>query len=197
MEIIPLMNSPSFAPLETITPERLHDLIQGGKPVEVIDVRTPAEFGSCHASMARSVPLDKLDPHAVLSARTLKGEPLYVMCRSGGRSEKACAAFASAGHGETVVNVEGGLLAWERAGLPVVRGRSVLPLDRQVRIAIGILVLLGSVLGYLVSPWFYLLPAYCGVGLIFGGITGFCPLASTLAGMPWNQAAGDAAACAR
>ncbi len=181
----------------TITPERLDEIIRRGEVVDLIDVRTPAEYRSAHAPAARSVPLQTLDPNAIISARGSEGGPLYIMCRSGNRSEKACAAFAAAGYGNLVVNVEGGALAWERAGLPLVRGRYVLPLDRQVRIAIGILVLLGAVLGYLVSPWFYGLSAYCGAGLVFAGITDICPLSWTIAKMPWNQGAVDPPACRR
>ena len=181
----------------TITPGKLHEISLSGKPVEVIDVRTPAEFRSAHVPLARSTPLDALDPRAIVSARKLKGEPLYVICRSGNRSEKACAAFDAAGLGETVVNVEGGLLAWARSGLPVVKGRYVLPLDRQVRVTVGLLVLLGAVLGFFVNPWFYALSAYCGAGLIFSGITDLCPLAWTIAKMPWNQIGSDPAQCTR
>ena len=185
------MQTQALPASRTITPERFHELSQGSKTVELIDVRTPAEYRSAHAPIARSAPLETLDPQAVISARGLKGEPLYVICRSGNRGEKACAAFASAGYGDVVVNVEGGILAWERAGLPLTRGRYVLPLDRQVRTATGILVLLGAVLGYLVTPWFYMLSAYCGAGLIFAGITDVCPLSWTIAKMPWNQAPVD------
>ncbi len=59
------------------------------------------------------------------------------------------------------------------------------------------LILLGAILGYLVSPWFYALSAYCGAGLVFAGITDICPLSWTVAKMPWNQAGGAAPSCAR
>lgn len=163
----------------------------------MIDVRTPAEYRSAHIPVARSQPLESLDPKAVVSARESKGELFYVVCRSGNRSEKACAAFTTAGFGDLVVNVEGGTLAWEKAGLPLVQGRYVLPLDRQVRTVTGVLVLLGAVLGYLVNPWFYALSAYCGAGLIFAGITDICPLSWTIAKMPWNQAVGEPPHCSR
>ncbi len=179
----------------TITPRQLYDLSQSGKPVELIDVRTPAEFRSAHVPFAQSQPLQSLDTKQFISARVSRDEPLYVICRSGNRSEKACAAFASAGYGDFVVNVDGGTLAWEKAGLPLVRGRFILPLDRQVRTVTGFLVLLGAVLGYLVTPWFYALSAYCGAGMIFAGITDICPLAWTIAKMPWNQTGTAPAEC--
>lgn len=189
------MSTQFLSTARTITPGRLYELSQSGKSVEVIDVRTPAEYRSGHVPIARSQPLESLDPKTVVSARASNDDPLYVICRSGNRSEKACAAFATSGYADMVVNVEGGTLAWEKAGLPLVRGRYVLPLDRQVRIATGVLVVLGAVLGYLVNPWFYALSAYCGAGLVFAGITDICPLSWTIAKMPWNQTGGVPPQC--
>jgi rhodanese-related sulfurtransferase len=181
----------------SISPSQLNDIAQGGKPVEVIDVRTPAEFRALHIPIARCQPLESLDPNAFISNRLLKNEPLYVICRSGNRSVRACTAFRAAGYGDVVVNVEGGTLAWEKAGLPVIQGRYVLPLDRQVRTVTGVLVLLGAVFGFLVTPWFYALSAYCGAGMIFAGLTDICPLAWTIAKMPWNQTGDDGSTCAK
>lgn len=189
------MNTQGLGTSRSISPSRLHEIVESGRNVEVIDVRTPSEYRSAHIPIARSEPLESLEPKAVVAGRVHPGEPLYVVCRSGNRSEKACAALVAAGYGDSVVNVEGGTLAWERAGLPLVRGRYILPLDRQVRIATGFLVLLGAVLGYLVNPWFYALSAYCGAGMIFAGITDICPLAWTIAKMPWNQAGVDTSCC--
>ena len=70
-------------------------------------------------------------------------EPLYVICRSGSRGRQACEKFLAAGF-TNVVNVEGGTLACVEAGLPVVRGKKAISLERQVRIAAGSLVLLGA-----------------------------------------------------
>jgi rhodanese-related sulfurtransferase len=172
---------------QTISPTQLFELHKGGKPVEVIDVRTPAEYRAVHASIARPVPLDSLDPKAVIAARQLPDEPLYVICKSGERGKRACAAFAAAGYGDTVVNVEGGTQGWSAAGLPVVKGQFMLPLDGQVQTVAGLMVLLGCGLGAFVSPWCYLLAAFSGLGLVVAGVTGICPMASLIARMPWNQ----------
>lgn len=80
-------------------------------------------------------------------------QPLYVICRSGSRSAKACQKFLDAGY-RNAVNVEGGTQAWDAAGLPVVRGRKAMSLERQVRIAAGAIVLLGAILSYFVHPYF-------------------------------------------
>ena len=59
--------------VRTITPTELDELCRRGQPVELIDVRTPAEYREVHAEFARSVPLDSLDPRAVMEARNGPG----------------------------------------------------------------------------------------------------------------------------
>ncbi|HUG90784.1 MAG TPA: rhodanese-like domain-containing protein [Planctomycetaceae bacterium] len=169
----------------TITPRRLSELRESGAPVELIDVRTPAEFGEVHVDFARNVPLDALDP-ASFPHNGNGHEPLYVICRTGNRAAKACEKLAAAGR-PNVVNVEGGTQAWADAGLPVVRGRKAMSLERQVRIAAGTLVLIGVLLGWFVHPWFLALSAFVGAGLVFAGVTDTCGMAMLLARMPWNR----------
>jgi rhodanese-related sulfurtransferase len=181
----------------TIMPREVEDLRRRGRAVELIDVRTPAEYGEVHAEPARLVPLDRLDPRAVMEARSgPKDEPLYTICRSGSRGRQACEAFHAAGF-TNVVNVEGGTLAWEQAGLPVVRGKKSMSLERQVRIAAGSMVVLGTALGALVHPAFLGLPAFVGAGLVFAGVTDTCGMGMMLARLPWNRAEPEAPACAR
>ncbi len=86
-----------------------------------------------------------------------------------------------------MVNVEGGTQAWDQAGLPVVRGQQAMSLERQVRIAAGSLVVLGSALGAFVSPYWIGLAAFVGAGLVFAGITDTCGMGMLLARMPWNK----------
>jgi DUF2892 family protein len=50
-------------------------------------------------------------------------------------------------------------------------------IDRAVLMFAGFVVLLGLVLGYLVSPYWYLLTAFAGFNMIQASITGFCPAA--------------------
>jgi rhodanese-related sulfurtransferase len=173
----------------TITPTELDGLRRQGKPVELIDVRTAVEYAEVHAEIARLVPLDELDPRAIMEAEDgSKGESLYVICRSGSRGRQACERFQAAGYAN-VVNVEGGTLAWEQAGLPVVRGRRGMSLERQVRIAAGSLVLLGTALGAFVHPALLGLAAFVGAGLVFAGVTDTCGMGLLLARMPWNRVA--------
>jgi hypothetical protein len=54
--------------IETITPRQLGDLLREGRRVDLIDVRTPIEFREVHLQAAKNVPLDRLDPKAVMSS---------------------------------------------------------------------------------------------------------------------------------
>jgi rhodanese-related sulfurtransferase len=191
------MGTGTQAGVATITPGALSERIHAGGPIELIDVRTPLEYRAVHAAGARLVPLQGLDPLAVMRSRAgREDEPLYVICRSGSRGELACQRFRAAGF-TNVVNVEGGTLAWEQAGLPVERGKSVIGLERQVRIAAGLLVLLGTALGAFLHPAFLGLSAFVGAGLVFAGVTERCGMALLLARMPWNQAGSEPADCTR
>jgi rhodanese-related sulfurtransferase len=175
--------------MNTISPEALHRLYRRGEPIRLIDVRTPAEFRACHAVYAENSPLETLDPTSVAeSCGEAFSPPLYVICQKGGRGATACAKLRATGIAN-VVNVEGGTAAWEQAGLPVVRGQNAISLERQVRIAAGVLVLIGSALGHFVHPYFIGLAAFVGAGLTFAGITDTCGMGLVLARMPWNQVA--------
>ena len=155
--------------------------------VDLVDVRTPSEFNHVRATMARNVPLDRIDPAFELSQGngTLE-KPLYVICDSGNRSVIACRKLVDE-CSLSVINVEGGTQMWEQAGLPVVRGKKAISLERQVRIAAGSLVLVGIVSAFLVHPYFIEVSAFVGAGLMFAGITDTCGMALVLARMPWNQ----------
>ena len=173
--------------IATISPAKLADLLREGRKIELIDVRTPVEFREVHLEIARNVPLDQLDPKVLMQARDGSGtEPLYIICKMGGRGQQACEKFLQAGFTD-VVNVEGGTTACVEAGLPVVRGKKALALERQVRIAAGALVLLGAIGSYTIHPACIWLSAFVGAGLVFAGVTDTCGMGMLLARMPWNQ----------
>lgn len=180
----------------TVSPRQLLELQRSGASLDLIDVRTPVEFREVHVAFARNVPLDQLDPQAVIQARGGDmDQPLYVICRSGSRGQQACRALQRAGF-SNAINVEGGTSACEQAGLPLVRGRKAISLERQVRIAAGSLVVLGVALGWLVHPALLGLAAFVGAGLVFAGVTDTCGMGMLLARMPWNRVASSQPTCA-
>jgi len=174
----------------SITPQELYERVKAGRRVDLIDVRTPAEFREVHVEFARNIPLDQFDAPEIATAHGASDEPLYVICRSGNRARQAFDKLQQAGLSR-VVNVEGGTQAWDQAGLPVTRGQKTISLERQVRIAAGLLVLAGVILGWLVHPAALALSAFIGAGLVFSGITDTCGMGMILARMPWNQVRGE------
>ena len=172
----------------SIAPGELHALIVHGNDVDLIDVRTPAKYDAIHAVGAVLAPLESLDPKKLIAQRANSAiEPIYVICRSGSRIASARTKIRDAGY-PAVVNVAGGTLAWEQAGLPVIRGRrAVMSLERQVRICAGCVVVTGSMLGFFVHPAWIFLSAFIGAGLVFSGLTDTCGMGMVLAKMPWNQ----------
>jgi rhodanese-related sulfurtransferase len=189
----------------TISPTMLADLRRRGDRLTLIDVRTPAEFGEVHVDFAHNIPLDRLDLQAVKAVAA--DGPVYFVCKSGGRSQKACEKLLAAGF-QHAISVAGGTAACEAAGVPVVRGRKVMSLERQVRIAAGALVAIGAALAGFgpEAPvnWQAIgagLAGFVGCGLVFAGITDTCGMAMLIARMPWNQvsdgACRTATACSR
>ena len=182
-----IQNTEDLMAPHTTSAAALAELSKAGGSIDLIDVRTPREYREVHVEFARNVPLDQLDPVAVLqSRRDSAHEPLYVVCHSGSRGQQACDKFLKAGF-SNAINIEGGTLACVAAGLPVVRGQKAISLERQVRIAAGSLMLLGTLLGWLVHPACYGLSAFVGAGLVFAGITDTCGMGLLLARMPWNR----------
>jgi rhodanese-related sulfurtransferase len=87
-------------------------LIDAG--AQVIDVRTDVEYGVGHIGGSRHIPLADVQGQAGSLDRE---KPVVLYCRSGNRSGPAADAFAASGW--DAHSVEGGLIAWAEAGLPL------------------------------------------------------------------------------
>ncbi|MFJ9637641.1 rhodanese-like domain-containing protein [Streptomyces sp. NPDC101178] len=154
----------------------------------VIDVRAPGEYAAGHVPGALNIPLDKL-PEALpaLKSASARGS-LLVVCASGVRSTRACEILAGADI--QAATLTGGTSAWEGDGRGLDRpegARAVWPLERQVRLAAGSLVVAGLVAGvrFPAARW---LSAGIGSGLVFSAVTNTCGMASALSKLPYNQA---------
>jgi rhodanese-related sulfurtransferase len=99
---------------------------------------------------------------------------------------KVCQKLEGAGF-TNLVNVDGGTSAWQSAGLPVVEGKKVMSLERQVRIAAGSLVVIGVIVGQFVHPSGFGLSGFIGAGLVFSAVTNTCGMGMLIAKMPWNR----------
>lgn len=151
---------------------------------DFINVCTPAEYNEKHIAGVRNVPLDELHTHI---AEFSDKKTIYIHCRSGNRGRKAIEKLTSLGINAELVNVEGGILAWEAAGLGTISLTTRLPIMRQVMLTAGILVLAGYAASLFINPSFILLSVFVGAGLTFSGLTGWCGLAFALSKMPWNK----------
>jgi len=172
--------------LDPIDPRSAEALLVEGTAL-LIDVREPDEHARERIAGARLMPLSRFDPAAVPHGQA----PIAIFhCRSGARTREAAARLLASGFAE-VRCLDGGIEAWKRAGLPVETDRKApLPLQRQVQLVAGSMIVAGALLAWLVSPWFLLLAGGVGAGLVFAGASGWCGLATVLAAMPWNRPAG-------
>ncbi|HUF66064.1 MAG TPA: rhodanese-like domain-containing protein [Gemmatimonadaceae bacterium] len=168
-----------------VRPAELAALLEEDAAVRLLDVRTPAEYETAHIHGAYNVPLDTLGEHGA-ELRVTVTEPVVLVCQSGQRARRAEEALKSAGMPNLHV-LDGGMNGWIAAGKPVIRGSGQISLERQVRILAGALVASGALLGLLVSPWFVLVSALVGMGLMVAGITDRCGMAMVLSRLPHNQ----------
>jgi len=154
----------------------------------LIDVRTPAEYRAIRAAGAEHHELSKLNDEYIDRTLLAGGaeRPLLMLCKSGKRAAQAAKLI----EGRTrvpVLVVEGGTDSWDEQKLPVEKGEAVMSLERQVRIAAGSLVLIGTLAGFFSHQAFLVVPAFVGAGLVFAGITDTCAMGMLLARMPWNK----------
>ena len=169
----------------SVTPRDLFQWLKKGEAV-VVDVREEIEYQQHHIKEATNLPLSQvcLD-HQHMPDH--KGKHLVFQCKSGRRSQMACEKISIEGEELTVWNLEGGVDRWMRENLRVETGeKKRMPLERQVLLSAGLIVLTGVVLGFTVSPKWFFLSGFAGIGMIFAGLTGWCGLALLLAKMPWN-----------
>ncbi|HSD40837.1 MAG TPA: rhodanese-like domain-containing protein [Burkholderiales bacterium] len=86
------------------------------KDAVVIDVREPGEFAQSHILNARNVPLGELEAR-IRDLERFKEKPVIVSCATGNRSGSAASILRKHGFAN-VVNLAGGIAAWQQAGLP-------------------------------------------------------------------------------
>jgi rhodanese-related sulfurtransferase len=171
--------------IKQATIHEINELLTAGGECQVIDVREFSEFNSERIADAQLMPLSNFEKHA---AEIDHSKPVYLMCRSGNRAKQAAEKLAAKGFTDIHV-IQGGMSAWTGADLPVIKGESkVWSLERQVRFAAGLFVLTGVLLSVFASPYFIVLSAFVGAGLMFSAVTDTCGMGMILARMPWNKA---------
>ncbi len=152
----------------------------------LIDVRTPEEYAASHLKGAINMPVDQLEAAKVKALQT-KGQEIYLVCQSGGRSARAAEALSQAGM-SPLFSIRGGTPACAAAGVPTEgSGRQKLSLDEQFRVIVGTFVFLLSMLGYFYHPFFTFLCILLGGGLVTSALTHRCGLQELIRKLPWNK----------
>lgn len=100
------------------SPLEATQLINRGKTT-VVDVRSAEEFAAGHLRDAKHIPLADLGTR-IGELEKSKARSVIVVCQSGARADKAVRQLTAAGF-DDVVRLDGGLTAWQAAGLPVVK----------------------------------------------------------------------------
>jgi rhodanese-related sulfurtransferase len=96
-----------------LSPARVAELLRDDA-IQLVDVREDYEREAGHVAGSRHVPLAEL----TAAAPTIDpARPIVFVCRVGARSSMAAWSFARAGY--DAHNLEGGMLAWAAAGLPL------------------------------------------------------------------------------
>lgn len=168
--------------MEDCTVLELNEELNSGK-VNLIDVREYAEFANGRVKDAKNIPLGEVGK---LHEQLDTSEKVYVMCRTGRRSEQARDILKAVGFND-VTNVRGGLQAWENAGFETEKDENApWEIERQVRLVAGALVLVGFFLG-MVHWSFLFITAFIGAGLVVSALTNSCTMGMILLKMPWNQ----------
>jgi glyoxylase-like metal-dependent hydrolase (beta-lactamase superfamily II) len=186
MDAILAANIRGVRPSQRVTTEALAAALGGAAAPLVVDVRLPAEYRAVHLEPSLSLPLDEL---ARRRHELPRDRELVLVCRTGSRARLAAAELT----GFRTRVLEGGIVAWQESGHPVVEGKAHMSLERQVRIAAGALASAGGLLAAAVSPWFGLVPAFVGAGLVYAGITDRCGMAMLLGKLPYNRRGAEGA----
>ena len=177
------MESPTTKTMQDVEATTLKMWLERGEAL-LIDVREPPAYAAEHIPDAQLLPLSTFDPARVPQEA---GKKVVLHCVMGMRSAQAGQKLLDAGF-TSIYNFRGGVQAWKDAGYATAQGqRTSLSLQRQVQIVSGSLVLLGTVLGAVASPWFLLLSGVVGAGLVYAGVSGTCGMAMLLAQLPYNQ----------
>lgn len=102
--------------VELLDAKTFSEKIHNKEEVQLVDVRTPEEFKEQHIDNATNINWNDADFEQQVSNLD-KSKPVYVYCKSGGRSAKATAKLSEMGF-TNVYELDGGILSWNEAKMP-------------------------------------------------------------------------------
>ena len=101
--------------VELMEAKAFSEKIANSGEIQLIDVRTPQEFEEQHIGHATNINWNGSD-FEQKAAQLDKSKPVYVYCKSGGRSAKASAKLSEMGFTK-IYELDGGILSWNEANL--------------------------------------------------------------------------------
>lgn len=174
--------------INTISPQEAAQWLSDGEAI-LIDVREASEFSAEHIAYATSLPLSDLQNLFQKMNIPITRKVIF-HCLKGTRGSQACETAQGCGSCQNpMYNMEGGITAWKKAGLPTVSSALSpgISIFRQVQIIIGGMIALFILLGFLGLKLGFIIAGVLGAALFFSGLTGWCGLAVLLSKMPWNK----------
>lgn len=118
MDLLKSLFGGSSSSVSLMTAIEASAALNSSQPPFFLDVRQPEEFAAGHIAGAKLIPLGELSRRM---DELPAGQDIVCVCQSGSRSGMAARQLAHAGH--RVINLRGGMIGWQMAGLPVKRGR--------------------------------------------------------------------------
>lgn len=181
--------------VQKVYPEYVHEQMNLGMPVQLIDVRSPTEFRAEHAGGAKQFSLDEI------TASKLKAEihpdagttqPVYLICTAGIRAEQAALKLKSEGLNNLYV-VNGGTDAWKSLDLPLVtsagsRWYMTLSPQAQAQMFMGLILMVLAIKGLILHPGFIFAVAAVGLLMMVASIDQRFCVAKVFSELPWNKA---------
>ncbi len=169
--------------LKTVDPETLYYWLKEGK-VRLIDIREASEF------IKERIPGACLHPYTSLALGEFREDERRIgvfYCRSGHRTTLLAKRLLASGFDE-VYHLEGGILAWKKAGLPLLVNQRPIPdLTRQVFLLAGLLLFVALFLAWQGLTQFLILGIIVALSLFLAGLTDPCLLKAPLFLLPWNR----------
>ena len=181
------MSTTTFPDTDTVDARGVRTLMNEVPGVRIIDVRTGGEFKTVHIPGSYNIPLSTLDEHIDDLADV--NHRVVLVCKSGGRASQAHSTLRNAGK-DRLHLLEGGIDAWQAAGLDVVHGASeTWAMDRQVRLVAGA-ISLAAIVASIFVPKAKWISGAVATGLTFSAITNTCAMANVLGRLPYNRSDG-------
>ncbi len=172
-----------MTPVAMISPKDAEEMVHNNKGV-FVDVRTAGE------ALVEQVPGSVFLPFDLVNKQRLgdlgfEGKTPILVCRTGRRAQQAAESLAK--ESKEVAVLQGGVVQWAADGLSLTKGHRVLPIERQLLLGVGGMILFFTLLSLSINLYFSVLTILMSGGMMFAGITGSCGMARLLVVMPWNK----------